>query len=348
MSGGIHMEDRKTVKFVMLPVIMLSLAIAIRQMSMTIVMPFISTYCETLIGYTPILAGTALGIFGLMQAVFQIPFGVLSDRFGNKKMVMIGLIQVIVGLVIAFFAKNIYVLILARALQGSGAIIGVAYSWTAGMVETDKRTTALSILGAFVSVAAALAFAVGPLLRGFMPVNWMFLVCAILLTCNGLYILFFLKDSKTQESGKIPQRDDIKVLLGNRSFIVMNLAAFINNFMMISVFFGVPIYLDSVTGQNGMWKVFVPAILVAVVLMRTAIKFADKGHGRPVILATFLLSSLSILFFYNKSSYLFLLLGMSLFMGGYISIATLTATNVNSFVDDRCRGTANGIFNSFQ
>lgn len=185
------MDKDKQIRNAMLPVVMLSLAIGLRQMSMTIVMPFISTYCKTLEGYTPLMAGLALGIFGLTQAIFQIPFGILSDRYGNKKMVLIGIAQVVIGLVLAYFAKNIGVLVFARALQGSGAIIGVAYSWTAGIVEERKRTSALSILGGFVSVAAALAFAIGPLLRGIMSVNRMFLICAILLLGNGVYILFF-------------------------------------------------------------------------------------------------------------------------------------------------------------
>ena len=341
------MKNKKQIKSAMVPVVMLSTAIALRQMSMTIVMPFISTYCKTLVGYTPLLAGVALGMFGLTQAIFQIPFGILSDRYGNKKMVLIGLAQVVIGLTLAYFSKNIGVLIFARALQGSGAIIGVAYSWTVGMVDEDKRTTALSILGAFVSVAAALAFAVGPLLRGFMSVNQMFLVCAMLLFCNGLYILFFLKDTKMTNSGKIPQSGHIRILLKDKTFIIMNLAAFLNNFMMVSVFYGVPIYLDKVTGQNGMWKIFVPAIVIAILLMKAAVKLAENGYNHQILLASFLVSSLSILFFYEKS-YLFLFVGMALFLGGYISLATIVATNVNDIVEDSYRGTANGIFNSFQ
>lgn len=80
-------------------------------------------------------------------------------------------------------------LILARVLQGSGAVIGVSYSWVAGLADDQNRTKAMSILGAFIS-AAALAFAVGPLLRGVMSVSWMFMAGAILLSINSLYILF--------------------------------------------------------------------------------------------------------------------------------------------------------------
>ena len=331
-------------------VVMLSLALALRQMSMTIVMPFISTYCKSLVGYTSFAAGVAIGIFGLMQAVFQIPFGVLSDRYGNKRMMLIGLTQVVAGLVLAYFAKSVGVLILARALQGSGAIIGVGYSWAAGMAGEGERMRAMSIVGAFISAAAALAFAVGPLLRKVMPVKWMFLSCAVLLFLNALYILLFLHDNRLEQGSRrsLPQNKHIRALLHKRNFVIMNLAAFLNNYMMIAVFFAVPIYLTGVTGETGMWKVFVPSIILAILAMKAAVHLVQKGFCRQVPEVSFAVTALSIVFYLTGRSFLFLLAGTVLFLCGYITIATVTAANVNEAVDDNYRGTANGIFNSFQ
>lgn len=342
----------KNVKSVsaMLPVVMLSLALALRQMSMTIVMPFISTYCKDLVGYTPLLAGLAVGIFGLTQAIFQIPYGVLSDKYGNKRMILIGLVLVVIGLVLAFFSNNIALLIVSRALQGSGAIIGVAYSWSIGMVNEKDRTKAMSILGAFISVAAALAFAVGPLLREIMSVRWMFMTCAILLTLNLLYILFFLKDSKQQTKVQAAPKGTFRLLLQNRTFVTLNLAAFLNNFMMVSVFYALPLDLSKITGETGMWKIFVPAIIAAVIFMKAAVTWAEKSinNNYYVLIASFVISAVSIIFYFNKTSFVSLLAGTTLFMCAYISLTTLVAANVNNIAEDSYRGTANGIFNSFQ
>lgn len=338
----------KPVKNIMLPVVMLSLALALRQMSMTIVAPFISTYCKSLLGNTPLMAGLAVGVFGLAQAVFQIPYGILSDRYGNKKIMIIGLTQVVTGLVLAYFARNIFLLIFARALQGSGAVIGIGYSWAAGMAEDRNRSKAMSILGAFVSAAAALAFAIGPLLRKIMPVNFMFMAGAILLFLNELYILFFIRDVDNINEKKSPKIGDVSILLKNKDFVLMNISAFLNNFMMMSVFYAVPMYIDKVTGQEGMWKIFVPAIVIAVLVMKIAAKWSDKGYFNLVMVMAFAVSSLSILFYLNKNSFIFLLAGTTMFMCGYISLATIVATNMNNIVNDRYRGTANGIFNSFQ
>ncbi|PRR85841.1 Inner membrane transport protein YajR [Clostridium luticellarii] len=329
-------------------VVMLCLALALRQMSMTIVMPFISTYCKSLVGYTPVLAGLAIGVFGLTQAVFQIPFGVLSDEYGNKKMMLIGLTQVAAGLFIAYISKNIGLLILARALQGSGAVIGVGYSWTASMVDEKERISAMSLLGAFISAAAALAFAIGPLLREIISVNLMFLFCAILLSLNELYILFFLKDNKSKNKNRSIQNNQIYTLLIDKNFVIMNIVAFLNNFIMISVFYALPIYLNKVTGETGMWKVFVPAIVIAILAMKSTVKYTRKGFNNQVLMCSFLILSLGLIFYFRKSSYIFLLIGTTIFMCGYITLATVVAADVNDLVADKYRGTANGIFNSFQ
>lgn len=331
-------------------VVALSFALGIRQMSMTSVMPFLSTYCKSLAGYSAFYAGLAVGIFGLMQAIFQIPFGVLSDRYGNKRLMMAGLTMVVAGLVLAFFAQSAGMLIFARALQGSGAIIGVGYSWAAGMAGENERIRAMSILGAFVSAGAALAFAVGPLLRQIMSVKWMFLVCAAFLFLNELYILFFVRDKAglPEQKQGFPNKKQVRSLLSDKNFVMMNLSAFLNNYMMISVFYAVPIYLTAVTGETGMWKVFIPAIFVAILVMKAAVRQLQRGFGKQVLAVSFLVSALSILFFFRRTSYAFLLLGTVLFLCGYITIATVTASNVNEAVEDSCRGTANGIFNSFQ
>lgn len=329
--------------------ITISLALGIRQMAMTMVMPFISTYSKTLMYSNAALAGIALGIFGLTQAIFQIPFGVWSDKIGNKTVILIGLMQVIIGLFIAFLAKNIYILILARALQGSGAIIATGYSWVTGSVESKKRPRALSILGIIIGFAAAASFALGPLINRYLSVRQMFLVCAFLILIVWFTILFFLKDSEREDkSQEVSIRDGMKGLLKNKRFLSLNLAGFFNNFIMVSVFYVVPIYLESITGIDGMWKVFMPAVIIAIILMRKSVKYIEKGFGEKLIRIAFIITALGIVFYFNNKSFYFLLIGSILFMTGYISLATIIPSLANDIAEDSYRGAANGIINSFQ
>ncbi|MDT8718027.1 MFS transporter [Clostridium sp. 19966] len=329
--------------------ITISLALGIRQIAMTMVMPFISTYSKTLMYSNAALAGIALGIFGLTQAIFQIPFGVWSDKIGNKTVILIGLMQVIIGLFIAFLAKNIYILILARALQGSGAIIATGYSWVTGSVESKKRPRALSILGIIIGFAAAASFALGPLINRYLSVRQMFLVCAFLILIVWFTILFFLKDSEREDkSQEVSIRDGMKGLLKNKRFLSLNLAGFFNNFIMVSVFYVVPIYLESITGIDGMWKVFMPAVIIAIILMRKSVKYIEKGFGEKLIRIAFIITALGIVFYFNNKSFYFILIGSILFMTGYISLATIIPSLANDIAEDSYRGAANGIINSFQ
>lgn len=331
-------------------IIMLSLALGIRQMAMTLVMPFISTYSKTLINNTPALAGVALGIFGLTQAMFQIPYGILSDKTGNKKVMLVGLLQVILGLIIAYFSKDIYTFIFARALQGSGAIIGVGYSWIGGAVPETKRVRALSVLGVIIGFSAVVSFGVGPIIHKFLSLKQMFLICAILIFLCLIYILFFIKEerSNTVLASKSDIKKGIKILLKNKDFVKLNLAAFFNNFIMVSVFYFVPIYLDKITGINGMWKVFLPAVIIAVICMRISVKFVERGYSRQILITSFTTTLIGICFYFKKSSFVFILIGSILFMIGYICLSTIISSNANNIAEESNRGTANGIINSFQ
>lgn len=333
--------------------ITISLSLGIRQMAMTMVMPFISTYSKTLMYNSATLAGVALGIFGLMQAIFQIPFGILSDKIGNKRVMLIGLMQVIIGLIIAFRAKSIYMLIVARALQGSGAIIATGYSWVTSSVSDEKRPKALSLLGMIIGFAASASFALGPLTRKFLSVRQMFLISAILIFLVWSVILIFLKNPpaiKNEETleEKIDTRHVIKELLSNRVFVTLNIAGFFNNYILVSVFYIVPIYLEKITGINGMWKVFMPAVIIAIICMRRSIKFVERGHGLKLILIAFIISAIGLVFYFNNKSFYFILIGTIFFMIAYISLCTLIPSVANEIAKDGSRGTANGIINSFQ
>ncbi|MDD3225743.1 MAG: MFS transporter [Clostridium sp.] len=333
--------------------ITISIALGIRQMAMTMVMPFISTYSKTLIHSTPTLAGVALGIFGLTQAVFQIPFGIWSDKVGNKFVLMFGIMEVIIGLIIAYLATNIYSLIFARALQGSGAILAVGYSWVTGSVSDEKRPRALSILGMIIGISAASSFALGSIVNSILSVRNMFLVCAVLIFIAWLVILVFLKEERNlalgnETTNKINVRESLKILLSNKLFVRLNLAGFINNFIMTGVFFIIPQYLDKITGISSMWKVFMPAVIIAVICMRKVTSFVEKGYSIKVIMISYMIIAIGLGFFFDKTSFYFILIGVILFMSGYIVLSTVIPLLANNIAENSYRGTANGIINSFQ
>lgn len=328
----------------------LGFALGMRQMAMTMVMPFLSTYSKTLKYNTPMLAGISLGIFGLMQAIFQIPYGIWSDKKGNKIVMVTGLFQVIIGLIIAYFANNIYLLIFARAMQGSGAIIAVGYSWISSSVSnTKERMNSMSIISTIVGAAAASSFAFGPLIHGFVSVKNMFLYSAILIFIAWIIIVIFLKDSRNiNVENSIATKKVLNILIRDKSFVALNLGIFINNFIMTGVFFTIPQYLENITGVDGMWKIFMPTVIIAIITMRIAVKKLDNLGSIKFLIAAFILSGIGMLFYFNKDSFVFIFLGTLLFMISYISIGTIVPTLANSILKDEYRGIGNGIINSLQ
>lgn len=328
----------------------LGVALGIRQMAMTMVMPFLSTYSSTLKYNTPMLAGIALGVFGLMQALFQIPYGIWSDKKGNKIVMVIGLLQVGIGLVIAYFANNIYWLIFARAMQGSGAIIAVGYSWISSTITDQKeRMKSMSIISTIIGVAAALSFAFGPLIHKFVSVKDMFLYSAIIIFIAWFVIVLFLKDTKNiynEETMEV--KDAIRILSKDKSFIALNIAALINNFIMTAIFFSIPQYLEKITGIDGMWKIFMPTVIVAIIVMRIVVRRLNNSESVNFLISAFVLSALGVLFYLNNDSFISIFIGTLLFMIGYISISTIIPVLGNFILEDEYRGTGNGIINSLQ
>lgn len=328
----------------------LGVALGIRQMAMTMVMPFLSSYSNTLKYNTSMLAGIALGIFGLMQALFQIPYGIWSDKKGNKIVMVIGLLQVGIGLVIAYFANNIYWLIFARAMQGSGAIIAVGYSWISSTVTDQKeRMKSMSIISTIIGVAAALSFAFGPLIHKFVSVKDMFLYSAIIIFIAWFVIVLFLKDTKNiynEETMEV--KDAIRILSKDKSFIALNIAALINNFIMTAIFFSIPQYLEKITGIDGMWKIFMPTVIVAIIVMRIVVRRLNNSESVNFLISAFVLSASGVLFYLNKDSFISIFIGTLLFMIGYISISTIIPVLGNFILEDEYRGTGNGIINSLQ
>lgn len=139
----------------------------------------------------------------------------------------------------------------------------------------------------------------------------------------------------------------MKSLLKNKAYLKLNAAAFINNYVMVAVFYIVPMDLQTITGTDGMWKVFMPAVAVAIIALKFSGRIAAKGYRFILLQAAFLLCAVGIALFY-KLSYGFILAGSVLFMVCYICVSTIAQSCVNDMAGAGYRGTTNGIFNSIQ
>ena len=153
---------------------------ALRMMGLFMILPVFALYAEHLEGVTPTLVGLAIGVYGLTQAIFQIPYGMLSDRYGRKPLITLGLIVFAVGSVVAAMSGSIGGVILGRALQGGGAIAATVMALTADLTREEHRLSAMTIIGMTIGLAFSISLVLGPVLNSWIGVDGIFWLTAVL------------------------------------------------------------------------------------------------------------------------------------------------------------------------
>ena len=174
----------------------ISLVMAIRMLGLFMLFPVMSVYAGDYESATPFFIGMAIGIYGLTQAIFQIPFGYLSDRFGRKPILLIGLIVFLLGSILAANTSNIIIVVIGRALQGGGAISAVLMAFLADSVSEENRAKANAFVGFQIGVAFMLSLLIGPLISSRIGLSGLFWVIA-LLSLIAMLIVLSLKHTKS-------------------------------------------------------------------------------------------------------------------------------------------------------
>lgn len=147
---------------------------ALRMIGLFMIVPVFSVYGSQYSHSTPFLIGLAVGIYGLGQAIFQIPMSLAADKFPRKPMILLGLILFAVGGMVAATADSIYQVIIGRALAGSGAVSAVLMALLADVTTEQSRTKAMATMGLTIATSIMLAFAFGPMLVDVLDISGLF------------------------------------------------------------------------------------------------------------------------------------------------------------------------------
>ena len=173
----------------------ISLIMSVRMLGLFMLFPVMSVYAGNYDNSTPFLIGLALGNYGLTQALLQIPFGYLSDRYGRKPILIIGLLIFFLGSVLAASTSNILLVVVGRALQGGAALSAVLMAFLADLVSEESRAKANAFVGFQIGVAFMLSLLIGPIITAKLGLSGLFWVIA-LLSLIAMLIVFSLKHTK--------------------------------------------------------------------------------------------------------------------------------------------------------
>ncbi|KRG32166.1 MULTISPECIES: MFS transporter [unclassified Psychrobacter] len=327
---------------------------ALRMIGLFMIVPVFSVYGDNYAHATPFLIGLAVGIYGLGQAIFQIPMSLAADKFPRKPIIFLGLILFAIGGIIAANATDIYEVIIGRALAGSGAVSAVLMALLADVTREEMRTKAMATMGLTIATSIMLAFAFGPLLVGSLGISGLFWLTSGFAVLAMLLLLFVptplrvLKHNLDNKS--IGQQLATVLKIGDLNRL--HIGIFALHLTMTAIFVILPHQLNEVMGlsvrQQGL--VYLPLLFIGFAVAIPFIIIAEKKHKmRQVFLGAIALmtAALAILAIGSQVG-VGIILGLLLYFMGF----NLLEATIPSWISKRApvanKATAMGLNSSSQ
>jgi len=330
------------------PVIVVSLISALRLLGIFLMLPIFSAYAVRYPGASVELAGLAFGIYALTQCIFQIPLGWASDRWGRKPVLVVGLALFTMGSIACAHATDIYSLIVARALQGTGAVGSVAFAALADLTRPSVRTQAYTITGIAIGASFMVGLLTGPFLASRIGLNGLFYLLGLLAFLSMvLAAIAFPAERSRSESERAMA---FKPILTHNDLRPIYIAAFVLSFALNLFFFTYPLSWTAIGVDRGdLWKVYMIIFLPSVFLVFPYMRRAEKlGRFRVPILMGWLTVTVGYAVYLFGAHYdLLLYVSGGAFFFGYSLYQPILPAFLSQRIPTAGRGTASGIYNSF-
>lgn len=329
----------------------LSSILSLRMFGLFATLPVLALYATHMTGATPTRVGMALGIYGLTQAVFQIPLGAWSDRIGRKPVITIGLLIFISGSLLTACSTSILSLIAGRALQGAGAIGSATMALLADLTPETHRTKAMAVAGMSIGLSFLLALTAGPLLVPYTGVPGIFWL-AVILGSVALLVLYIKVPASPQSHPRSEESKSFRAMLACPQLQPLYLGIFLLHALFTATFVVLPISLLQRAGlpEARQWLIYAPALLIAFVLSILMIITAEKKKRLfPFFMTAIVLTGAGEgLFLAGPNNLLLSGAGLLLFFTGFSALEAFIPSLVSRMAPGNQRGTALGIHSSSQ
>ena len=327
----------------------ISLVMAVRMLGLFMLFPVMSIYAADYESATPFLIGMAIGIYGLTQAIFQIPFGYLSDRFGRKPILLVGLLVFLFGSIMAANTSNIIIVVIGRAFQGGGAISAVLMAFLADSVSEENRAKANAFVGFQIGVAFMLSLLIGPIISSRVGLTGLFWVIAFL-SVIAMVIVLSLRQAKPITYYKLSLKAFKETL--TKELLALDFSIFSLHLILAAGFIVMPLLIieNQIVSMIDNWQLYLPAVLLSFLGMIPLIVISEKfKKTKTILLISILLLILSqIIFFSLNLNFKVFLITLTVFFVAFNTVEALLPSLLSRTASSSKRGLAMGIFSTSQ
>lgn len=270
-----------------------------RMLGLFMLIPVFSVYATSLTGATPFLIGMALGCYGLSQGLLQIPFGLLSDKYGRKPVIALGLGLFALGSLLGALTHSMTGMIIARTLQGTGAIGSVLIALLADLTPDDCRTSAMAMIGGTIALSFSLAFMISPVITEYAGLSGIFYITLFLIVFAFL-LLYFVIPTPSQEpfiDTSTTQQHRLKLVIKNPHLSRLNIGIFSQHLILTSTFFAIPLRLQEEIASghlNKAWHFYLPILVLSFIAMLPPIILAERRKKmKPIFISAVFITAIA-------------------------------------------------------
>jgi MFS family permease len=327
---------------------------SLRMLGMFMILPVFALYAPKLEGATPALMGLAIGAYGMTQAILQIPFGLLSDRFGRKPVIAVGLLLFALGSVVAALSTSIYGVILGRAIQGAGAIAAAVMALAADLTREEQRTKAMAIIGMTIGFSFSLALVAGPILDHWIGLSGIFWLTAVL-ACLGIAVLYLVvpqpQVSRVHRDAE-PVPAQFMGVLRDAQLLRLNYGILSLHLILTATFTVLPLILRDHLGMASAkhWHLYLPVMLLSVAAMVPFIILAERRRRMKQVflgaIAVVALAEFGMAMWHV--SFVSIALLLFVFYVGFNLLEATLPSLISKMAPSDSKGTAMGFYSSSQ
>lgn len=327
---------------------------ALRMLGLFMILPVFALYAEELEGATPALVGLAIGIYGMTQAILQIPFGLISDRIGRKPVIIFGLLIFALGSVIAATADTMFGVLLGRAIQGAGAIAAAVMALTADLIREEHRVKAMAIIGMSIGASFAAAMVLGPVLNGWIGVPGIFWLTAVM-ALGGIAVMVLIVPNPAisrvrRDAEAVPAQ--FASILKNAQLLRLDIGILSLHTILTASFVVLPLALRDLAGlpAERHWEVYLPVLLLSLPMAIPFIIRAEKYRRMKQVF----IGAIAVVALAEASLYLFhtsvigIGIGLFVFYSAFNLLEAVLPSLIAKTAPPDSKGTAMGFYSSSQ